>query len=202
MTPAMESVLRAMQRIEAAEAKLDTIRIAAAMGSNHEVAVALHHLERRHQMVSCRETVENGKKCALWALTGIGMKWLLGPTAGNTGTVADLVQEIKAEQDAAIALGNARILGDSRVAIVDEILASTEARLAEFGQKPGAGTQAESPRHKATPLTLTIRDDGTLLIVADGGLVHLALTAGQTSQLGRFLKGTAGVWECPFSFHD
>ncbi len=191
MTPAMESVLRAMQRIEAAEAKLDTIRIAAAMGSNHEVAVALHHLERRHQMVSCRETVENGKKCALWALTGIGMKWLLGPTAGNTATVADLVQEIKAEQDAAASHG---LPEASKTPPMPPV---KPARQPWSKPTPSADQPTPSPR-----LSLTLGDDGTLeIVVADTGFSML-LTPGQTSQLGRFLKGTAGVWECPFSFHD
>jgi hypothetical protein len=171
MTPAMESVLRALCRIEANEAKLDTIRVAAAMGSNHEVAVALHHLERRHQMVSCRETVENGKKCAMWSLTGIGMKWLLGPTAANTGTVADLVQEIKAEQDAAAG-------------------ARPEPPF-NFRLEKNAAAEGDPPDPR---LILTLRDDGTLLMVADGGKLHVALTPAQTRQLGRFLSGSVGVW--------
>jgi DNA-binding MarR family transcriptional regulator len=159
-----------------------------------DITVRLDKLERAGLIEKERQAGMRGRPWG-WSLTDAGRKRVGAPKAKPQpeagGTVADLVQEIKAEQDAEVARG----------IVVDPghhpRLSPTPAWLQDACKQFEKDAEAASTPPDA-PLILTLRDDGTLAIVADGGRVHVALTAGQTSQLGRFLKGTAGVWECPF----
>lgn len=244
MTPLMERVILTMQALGDREVSLKEIRLAGQFESGREVAVCLHYLVNREELVSVREVKGSKERPAAWKLTDLGRMYRPLLTVGTqpaadpapppaseptptkarratpkkpeqAGTVADLVTEIKAEQDlgfhdkvmnaardprlaqkakeeAAIVRERAHILNDPRLAKhVDEELAKSDAQLAE----KGIGPLRESSTSR---LSLTLHDDGMLEIEVPSTGFSMLLTPGQTSQLGRFLKGTAGVWECPF----
>lgn len=244
MTPLMERVILAMQSLGDREVSLKEIREAGKFDGGREVAVCLHYLVNREDMASVREVKGSRERPAVWKLTDLGRMYrpllTVGPplaadpapppaseptptkarraTPKKTepaGTVADLVTEIKAEQDrgfhdkvlaaardprlaqkaeedAAMARERAHILNDPRLAKhVDEELAKSDAQLAQKGMGPLC-------EPSASRLSLTLHDDGMLEIEVPSTGFSMLLTPGQTSQLGRFLKGTAGVWERPF----
>lgn len=99
-------------------------------------------------------------------------------------TVADLVQEIKAEQDAGRVKG-LDTNGDARlVKLVEEANRAVDEK---YDFRP-----SHEPERK---LDLTLGSDGMLEIVVPGTEFSMLLTPGQTSQLGEFMTKTAGVWQ-------
>lgn len=195
MTPSShgDRILTALAR-QRDERPLTWIELSAELPSMlaGDLSVNLEELEREGLVEKERQAGIRGRPWG-WSLTDAGRKRAgaakAKPQPKPAGTVADLVQEIKAEQDAAVpkALDTTP---DPRRPHDPPWLRETRKRFEEG--------VAEADPERNQRMVLTLRDDGTLLIVSDSGALHVALSPGQTSQLGEFLTKTAGVWQCPY----
>lgn len=222
MTPLMERVILTMQAFGDSEVSLDQIRKSGRFDSGREVAVCLHYLVNREGLATVRDVGGSRDRPAVWKLTDLGRLYrpllTLGtppdakaiPTAPESKptprkaprarpkkaepacTVADLAQEIKTEQDAAVAaIDTGR---DPRTAPKPAWV--REAR--KLFEPPVAAADAERDPKPDPRLNLTLASDGTLTVSAVGTELNAVLTPAQTSQLGEFLISTAGVWQSPF----
>lgn len=71
MTPLQERVIVAMQAL-GRETSLEEIYNQGKFESRRDVAVALHHLSHKYDLVSCRESKVGNRTAAMWSLNDTG----------------------------------------------------------------------------------------------------------------------------------